>query len=166
MKKILIAILLFPLTIQAQLTMRDVFLQMPDSLLPYLSQSNRLDLLDYFDAKMKPEVTNELDGRTCFISMSSDSLVLRMNDNHDVTIFLLEALEEIDSTSQVIALVRKYRLSTGEQETVMQFYNHQWSLLSEPPRLSTQQMSILPPNSSSLIRRDEEVMSKSPVIVN
>ena len=47
MKKILIAILLFPLTIQAQLTMRDVFLQMPDSLLPYLSQSNRLDLLDY-----------------------------------------------------------------------------------------------------------------------
>ena len=116
MKKILIAILLFPLTIQAQLTMRDVFLQMPDSLLPYLSQSNRLDLLDYFDAKMKPEVTNELDGRTCLISMSSDSLLLRMNDNHDVTIFLLEALEEIDSTSQVIALVRKYRLSTGEQE--------------------------------------------------
>ena len=115
---------------------------------------------------MKPEVTNELDGRTCLISMSSDSLVLRMNDNYDVTIFLLEALEEIDSTSQVIALVRKYRLSTGEQDTVMQFYNHQWSLLSEPPRLSTQQMSILPPNSSSLIRRDEEVMSKSPVIVN
>ena len=35
------------------LMIRDVFKQMPDSLMPYLSQNNRLDFIDFLDANMK-----------------------------------------------------------------------------------------------------------------
>ena len=38
-----------------RLEIRDVFKQMPDSLMPYLSQNNRLDFIDFLDANMKAE---------------------------------------------------------------------------------------------------------------
>ena len=45
-----------------RLEIRDVFKQMPDSLMPYLSQNNRLDFIDFLDANMKAEVKNRLGG--------------------------------------------------------------------------------------------------------
>lgn len=42
------------------LKMRDVFKQIPDSLVPYLSQNNRLDFIDFLDSNMKAEVRNKL----------------------------------------------------------------------------------------------------------
>ena len=35
------------------LKMRDVFKQIPDSLVPYLSQNNRLDFIDFLDSNMR-----------------------------------------------------------------------------------------------------------------
>ena len=44
--------------------MRDVFKQMPDSLIPYLSSNNRLDFIDFIDSKMDAEVANSLGGKS------------------------------------------------------------------------------------------------------
>ena len=41
------------------LKMRDVFKQIPDSLVPYLSQNNRLDFIDFLDSNMKAEDPDE-----------------------------------------------------------------------------------------------------------
>ena len=55
MKRWITAILLVLMMGQAsaqELKMRDVFKQMPDSLLPYLTQNNRLDFIDFMDSNM------------------------------------------------------------------------------------------------------------------
>ncbi|MBP5338143.1 MAG: DUF3256 family protein [Prevotella sp.] len=79
-KHIIILISLFSfLTLQAQ-TMRDVFKAMPDSVLPTLTTNNRLDMIDFMEAKMKAEVTNLLDGKSEMLALTGDSLCIRMSD--------------------------------------------------------------------------------------
>lgn len=159
--RILFLLLLFaPLAANAQLSMREAFLQMPDTLLPYLSASNRLDMLDYYDAKMKSEVTNELQGKSELLTMTADSLSLRMNVSHDMTLYLIEAAEEVDSSRQVIAVSHVLRLSTGEEDRTLTFYSNRWRQLTTPPHLLPLYEARLPKASSTLLRRDEEVMSK------
>ena len=146
-----------------QLTVRQAFVEMPDSLLPYLSNSNRLDLLDYLDAKMKAEVENELEGRTSLLSMGTDSLVLHLNDQHLLTLYVLDVTEPIDSSQQVIAAAHTYRLSTGEEDHTLRFYSCKWTPLHSRPTLTPQQTARLPRSSSSLLRRDDDVFSRKPV---
>ena len=62
-----------------QLRMADVFKQMPDSLMPYLSTNNRLDMIDFMDAHMKAEVTNLLDGKSEMTALADDSLTIQLS---------------------------------------------------------------------------------------
>ena len=66
MKKLLMGWLLsVALCAPAQhLTIRDVFKSMPDSLMPYLSNNNRLDFIDFMDSNMKAEVKNQFGGNS------------------------------------------------------------------------------------------------------
>ena len=58
--------LLFLSSAAAQtVTMAEVFKQMPDSLMPYITHNDRLDMIDYLDAGMKAEVTNRLMASRC-----------------------------------------------------------------------------------------------------
>lgn len=143
-------------------TMRDVFLSMPDSLLPYLSQSNRLDLLDYYDARMRAEVVNDLQGHSLLVAMSADSLALKLNGQHDVVLYLLDSSEPVDSSTQVVAVFHAYRLSTGEEDRVLSFFSHRWTPLPAMPSLPAEQSAKLPRSVSGLLHRDDEVFSRSP----
>jgi hypothetical protein len=165
MKKLIVSMLFLPLGLHAQqpFTIRDVLLTMPDSLAPYLSHDNRLDLFDYVDAKMTPEVTNELQGRTRLVSMGTDSLVLKMNDSHELMVYLFETEEEVDSAHQVIALSHSYKLSTGQQDCTLRFFSHRWQAISQPTMLSSSQRARLREAKSTLLRRDEEVLSREPI---
>ena len=61
-------------SVAQELTIRDVFRQMPDSLMPYLSTNNRLDFIDFLDSNMKAEVKNQFDGKSEMTVMTDDSL--------------------------------------------------------------------------------------------
>ena len=65
-KKGLSLALLLLLTVPAiaQQKMRDVISTMPDSLAPYLTENNRLDMIDFKEANMKAEVHNAFEGKT------------------------------------------------------------------------------------------------------
>jgi hypothetical protein len=151
-----------PSLASAQLSIRDAFLQMPDSVAPYLSRENRLDLLDYLDAKMLPEVTNELQGRSRLVSLGVDSLVMDMSESLQMSLYIMESEAEADSSRQVIVLSRTYRLATGEQEHTLSFFSHRWRPLEQRPSLGTQASLRLRQESSTLWRRDEEVLKKEP----
>ena len=84
MKQKFLALLLSLLVVmsadaQKPLNIRDVFRTMPDSLAPYLTTNNRLDMMDFMDARMKSVVTNSLDGQTEMLALTDDSLSLRLN---------------------------------------------------------------------------------------
>ena len=144
MKKVIIIFLVFHcalLTAQAQ-TVREVFKSMPDSLAPYLSMNNRLDMIDFMDAGMKAVVANQLGGDTQMTFLSDDSLSVKMNEA-----FLLDLkLQKID-TATVVLLKRTYFTQKAQYEVVSQSFTSYWRPLSKPIVKST------------LSKRDDELMA-------
>lgn len=134
MKKILLLTMLWTaLSVSAQYKIGDLLKVMPDSLIPVLSKNNRLDMIDFLEAKMKAEVNNLLDGRSEMTALSDDSLSIKVSDALQVDFYLQDALEEYDSCRQVVCMVQTYRLATSsEMETCVSYYSVRWNPLSHP----------------------------------
>jgi len=117
---------------------------MPDSLTPYLSMNNRLDMMDFMDAGMKAVVTNQLGGDTEMTFLSDDSLSVKMNET-----LLLDLKLQKQDTATVVILKRTYLIQQGIQksqyEVVSQTFTSYWHPLSKPVVEST------------LSRRDDEL---------
>lgn len=149
MKKILIFAFLAcsHLSLQAQtdsLNIREVFKQMPDSLLPYLTKNNKLDMMDFMDAKMKAAVDNLLGGESEMVFLSDDSLCLKMSESMTVEMKMLRGEKE-----PTILLRRTYQIKEHQKEILIRRYSSSWRPISD--------------NSveSSLVKRDEELIEKS-----
>ena len=120
--------------------MAEVFKQMPDSLLPYLTTNNRLDMVDFMEAKMKAEVTNLLDGKSEMTALTDDSLSIRMSPSLRVDMQL------VSRDSIIVAFRQTYTISESQQATVTRYYSTSWLPLP-----------IAAETTSTLARRDEEV---------
>ena len=59
----LVLIALGTTSIEAQ-TMRQIWIDMPDEMVPYLNQSNRTELADYVDMKVDAAIRNKLEDTT------------------------------------------------------------------------------------------------------
>ena len=121
---------------------RELFKTMPDSLAPYLTVNNRLDMMDFVDAGMKAIVTNQLGGDTEMTFLSDDSLSVKMN-----SAFLLDLKIQKQDTTTVVCLKRTYLTQKGQYEVVSQTFTSYWRPLSKPIVEST------------LSKRDDELMA-------
>jgi len=118
------------------LTLKTLFVAMPDSVMPYLSRNNRLDFIDFIDSNMKAEVTNELGGKSQMTALAEDSISIRMNEACRIDLLLLNTENSTDSCHQVIALVRTLGLEGGYEESIAEFYSTSWNRLSVQPLLT------------------------------
>ena len=143
MKKLFIFFFLcFPVVSMAQeiVNIREVFKSMPDSLVPYLSQNNRLDLMDFVDAKMRAVVTNAFGSETEMIFLADDSIAVKMNES----CLLNMKIAQVD-TMVVIKFYQTYYTKESQYEVVSRTFNSNWLPLYD---------SVI---KSSLLRRDDEV---------
>ena len=106
MRKWLMATLFALITgqVSAQdMLMRDVFRQIPDSLMPSLSVNNRLDFIDFMDSNMKASVRNQLGGTSEMTALSDDSLSIRMKRSlsTDLLLLTLEPMDSLDTGGSV-----------------------------------------------------------------
>lgn len=149
MKKLFLSILLAGklFAADAQTAMADVFRSMPDSLMPYLSANNRLDMLDFIDAGMKAEVTNLLDGKSEMLLLTADSASIMMSPKLQV------GLKLIQKDSTVVMMRRVYTVSDSQTMTVTSYFSTSWQPVSQ----------LEPTVSSTLLRRDEKLLQR-PVI--
>jgi len=115
------------LTTSAQTLIRDVFKQMPDSIVPYLTANNRLDFIDFIDSNMKAEVTNSLGGKSELVKLTDSYLNLVLNASASLQMRLLDVTEPVDSASQIICFVRTF--GTDIQESIVDFYSLKWKPL-------------------------------------
>lgn len=129
MRKIFISLFMFVcFGVSAQeVTMRDVFKQMPDSLIPYLSSNNRLDFIDFIDSKMDAEVANSLGGKSRMQKLTDKYVSLALNEAASLEMMLLPVSEPVDSTSQIICMIRTY--GKDIRESTVDFYSMKWRLL-------------------------------------
>jgi len=123
--------------------LRNLFVEMPDTVIPYLSRNNRLDFVDFMDSNMKAEVTNALGGKSVMTALADDSISISLSEATKVDLLLLTVAEPVDSTKQVICLIQTVGPRDGYQESVVKYFSLNWQTLSYVPKLSvTEQKRI------------------------
>lgn len=161
MKRIL-TLLLFTATavaLSAQPNVASLWKTMPDSLLPYLSTNNRLDMLDFMEAKMNAEVTNSLDHKSVMTFLSDDSLSVKMSESMTVDLFLVPTEEAYDSCHYMVCLKKNYLVNEEVVDQVPAFYTVDWKPLQGVAAFSVYRRS-------SLLKRDEDVFKKKAIFTH
>lgn len=160
MKKLLMIIFLatIPFVGRSQTSIANLFKTMPDSLMPYLTKNNRLDMIDFMEAKMKAEVTNQLGCKSEMKRLTADTLTIQMSESMLTDLFLMQTDEAYDSCMQVICMKKTYLINDKPVQSVATFFTLNWHPLGDLPKYSS---AI---NQSSVLRRDEDVSTKKPFI--
>ena len=144
------------------LMIRDVFKQMPASLLPTLSENNRLDMLDFMDSKMKAEVTNRLGGKSEMTLLTDSTLAIRMSTALQVELLLLMPADTDDNNSQVICLIETFGRDSLSLDSQVRFFTLSWERLNDPPQLSASDMNTISfKKMQTILKRDEEILKKN-----
>lgn len=83
MRKILLLSVLFLVAASssAQLKMRDVFAQLPDSVLPLMTLNNRLDCIDFIENNMEARVKNKFNDQVVLETLTGDYLSIRTSES-------------------------------------------------------------------------------------
>ena len=143
-----------------ELALRDVFRQMPDSLLPTLTQNNRLDFLDFLDAGMKAEVKNRLGGTSVMTVLTSDSLSLQVSASLRVDMLLLPLAEPLDSVNQIVVVGETYLADSVYGETTVRYFTIDWKPLPVPPLSENQQKRIEEFMLQTILKWSDELLNK------
>ena len=162
-RKLLVALFILSCiqTSAQALKIRDVFKQMPDSLMPYLSQNNRLDFIDFLDSNMRAEVKNQLGGTSEMTTLSDDALTIKMNESLRVDMFLMESASA-DSISHSIVFVETFLTDSIHGQSSVKYYTTDWMPLVEKPQLNAEQEKrinecIL----QNILKKEDELLNKS-----
>ena len=125
-KLVLISLLSFCMSAVHAIDVRDMFVAMPDSVLPLLSGINRLDMLDFRDSGMKSVVRNRLEGYSELIDIGSNSMRIRYTGNSEVTIRLYYYKDAVP----VVCLLHTVT-SGGLSDSRISFYDSKWKKLDD-----------------------------------
>jgi hypothetical protein len=105
----------------ATINMRDIIKSLPDSIIPLLSENNRLDMIDFMDSGMKAEVTNVLNGKCSMLTLSDQYTKIQLTESSVVELILLETQMPVDSVNQVLCVVKTF--GTDIRESTVDFYS-------------------------------------------
>lgn len=100
-------------------TMRDVFVQMPDSLIPLLSKDARLDCVDYIDSGMKAMVKNQFGENSSLQVLTEQYARISFSS---VATWELKLLT--NGQDSMVCLVKTY--GTPVPESTLSFYDLKW----------------------------------------
>lgn len=143
------------------LNIRDVFKQMPDSLMPYLSITNRLDFIDFIDSDMKAQVKNQMDEDSEMTTLGQDSLSIRMSEALRVDMFLVTLSEPVDSSSAAVAIIETFQVDSLYGESSVRYYTLSWQpLMKEPPLDAASKKRIHEHILQNILKKDDEILNK------
>lgn len=103
--------------------MRDVFANMPDSVLEVMTKNNRLDCIDFIENNMEARVRNRFDGFSELKTLTADYLSLDLTPSCKVEMKLLPAAD----TLNYICVVKTY--SGPIRESSVAVYTDKWKML-------------------------------------
>ena len=101
--------------------MKSVFVAMPDSIAPLLTQTNKEDCIDFLDSNMKAEVTNRLGGKTEMKVLTEDYVFMQMTPNSTLEMKLLP----VNDSTKVVCMVKTVCASACNSD--IKFYASDWS---------------------------------------
>lgn len=126
--------LLWALSIAASLTAQEakqVFVNMPDSILPLLTKINREDCIDFLESNMKAVVKNRFDQQSEMTRLTGDYISMDITPQ---STFQLKLLPINDST-RIICTVQT--VCSRACDSHLAFYTTDWKRLPSAPYLPT-----------------------------
>ncbi len=109
--------------------MRTIFTEMPDSIIPLLTHSNRADCVDFLDAKMRARVTNRLDGHSELLQLTPDYLKMKLTGHT----FLQMKLLPRSTGDTIICIINTVCAEACDSR--IRFYTKEWKKISPDARL-------------------------------
>ena len=109
--------------------MRTIFTEMPDSIIPLLTYSNRADCVDFLDAKMKARVTNRLDGQSELLQLTPDYLKMKLTKHTQLQMKLLPR----SSGDTIICMVNTVCAEANDSR--IRFYTKEWKEVTPTNKL-------------------------------
>jgi len=153
MKKIFLILLvtfsLLPLNAQ---NMRQIWLEMPDSIVPYLNRSLRTELADYVTMGMKSEVMNALRDTTRIEKLTDDYILVKLSNATKLEIKSLDA--------STIAMVQTWCGPLAESK--LSLFSNNWEV--KPLNIDVSPMFVKPDTMSQ--QRYSELLDMANVIMN
>lgn len=123
MKRVTIAFIafisLFCGSAQAQ-DLRALFIEMPDTLLPLLTDNDRRDMIDFWDARMSASVVNRLDGKSRITALTDDFLSVELSRSSSMQIKMLN----VEGGDTLLCIVNT--VGAEAYDSRIHFYNIRW----------------------------------------
>lgn len=120
MKRLFVLICLFTtLSLQAQ-NMKELFVAMPDTLLPLLTKVNREDFGDFLASNMKAKVRNRFGKTSEMTVLTENYLQVEMTSVSSLEMKLLP----LNDSLNVICMVQTYRAPVADSQ--IRFYDTDW----------------------------------------
>jgi hypothetical protein len=153
------------ISINAQ-SLRDLWIQMPDSIVAYLDMNMRTEMADFYQMKMKSSSKNMLEGSSAIDSLTSDYAHVQLNSNTTLQIKKLPT-----ESSFVICLIKTF--TAPEPESEISFFNSSWKPIkdtfglpaTDDAKSLTSQFTIRP-DTISQERYSELVSMIDPVMIS
>ena len=120
----------------AQTRLRDLFIAMPDSLLPILTKVNREDCVDFLEAGMEAHVRNRFDGETVMDSLTDNYLHLRYTTVSEVEMRLAMTTDSVGCVWLI------HRVQTPQPDCMVHVFDTSWREIS--PRKAPRPTDFLP----------------------
>ncbi|MGL5271939.1 MAG: DUF3256 family protein [Phocaeicola sp.] len=155
MKHILILFLLASsiCTLQAQ-DMKQLFIDLPDSIAPLLTKVNREDCVDFLDSQMKAEVKNRFGNPSELKQLTADYLLLQTTEQSTIQ---LKLLPQNDSVNIICAI---FTACAPACDSEVRFYSTDWKLLNRENYLPTPTDELFFTPSDTLSTTDLSVMKQ------
>jgi hypothetical protein len=101
--------------------LRSLFVNMPDTIMPTLTKSERMDFLDYMDSGMRARVKNKLGGESEMTALSDRSLTVRTSQSGRLEM----AVFPRRNGTNLICLIKT--VTARYDDSRITFYNEDWT---------------------------------------
>ncbi len=153
-KRILLLVLIaLGTTLIEEQTMRQIWMDMPDEMVPYLNQSNRTELADYVDMKVDAAIRNKLEDTTRIERLTPEYIRVKLNASHRLEMRLLQKADG----SKVLCVVNTWLGPAADSR--LSFYDTDWHQLADisVPTATNDQLCSRPEGMSQ--ERYEELLA-------
>jgi len=113
-------ILVTAMTATSAADLRELFLGMPDSIMPTLTKSERMDFMDYIDSGMKAKVRNKLGGESVMTLFEDNMLTVQTSGSGRLDMVLYDKGKD----NSLICIVRT--VNTRYEDSRLQFFTQDW----------------------------------------
>lgn len=108
-------------TLNDSVQVRNVFADMPDTIMELVSRNARLDCLDFYDSQMKSTVRNRMNGLISITNLSNSFLQFQCDNTECVELKLLQSKRKSEYFICVVTTLK------GESDySTVKFFNKGW----------------------------------------